>query len=85
VIWTVGLCLFGIFLGLNWNVLILIPVSAGLLVVFGITALVRGTNTHELVSILLPIVAVQGGYIFGLIGRDVFGRSVQKPASTKQV
>jgi hypothetical protein len=83
VIWMIGLCLAGIFLGLNWNVLILIPVTLGLLIVFGIVALVEGTNAHEAIAtIVLPAVAVQAGYMLGIASRDVLGHYAQKRAST---
>jgi hypothetical protein len=83
VIWTIGLCLAGIFLGLNWNVLILMPATAGLLIVSGILGLVGGTSAHDAIAtILMPIVALQAGYMLGIGGRDVLGRYIQKRAST---
>ena len=81
--WTIGLCLAGMFLGFNWNVLILVPATAGLLIVFGILALADGTNAHEAIAaILMPMVALQAGYMLGTAGRDVLGHYVQKRAST---
>ena len=84
VAWPIALGLAGVGLGLTWNVLVLVPVSVGLLIVFGIIALTNGVSVYETFSaIVLPIISVQAGYMCGLRGRDFMRAHARKGTSTK--
>lgn len=80
--WPIALGFAGIGLGLTWNVLVLVPVTAGLLIVFGIIALANGMSLHDAFNaVVLPIVSVQVGYMFGLRGREFLRPHARKRTS----
>lgn len=73
-------CLGGIFLGLNFGVLVLLPVS--LLGIGGLVCenLAAGHSFYaNLGGLLLSLVAIQGGYMLGLLGRDIYGNLLARP------
>lgn len=83
VAWPIALGFAGIGLGLTWNVLVLIPVTAGLLIVFGIIALINGVSLHDAFNtVVLPIVSVQAGYMVGLRGRELLRPHAEKQSSS---
>jgi hypothetical protein len=67
-------CGAGIYLGLNFNVLILLPLS-----LFGAAAFIfaswsSGLGLYEsLGAALLPLISAQAGYMVGLTARDAYG------------
>jgi hypothetical protein len=69
-------CLIGGFVGLYFNVLALVPLTAALAV-----ACCLGAAGHSdwisaaLFSFIPAAVALQGGYMIGLTARDFFGES----------
>ncbi len=85
--WTIGLCLAGILLGVSWNALILVPVTGGLLILFGVGALADGDLYQTLGSIVLRVVALQAGYMLGLTNREAVRQYVEKrsTAGTERV
>jgi len=63
--------LVGVFLGLHYPFLVLIPVTLGAAITSSITAMLDGQSVlSSLVAIIIPAVALQGGYMIGMTGRD---------------
>ena len=61
----------GIFLGLHHEVLVLIPVTLGAALICSLAAMLDGQSVlSSLVAIIIPAVALQGGYMIGMTGRD---------------
>ena len=61
----------GIFLGLHHQVLVLIPVTLGAAIICSLTAILDGHGVlSSLFAIIIPAVALQGGYMIGMTGRD---------------
>jgi hypothetical protein len=61
----------GIFLGLHHQVLVLIPVTIGAAIICGLTAILDGQGVlSSLSTVVIPAVALQGGYMIGMTGRD---------------
>lgn len=65
-------CVAGIFFGLYYNFFVLIPLT---LVTCTAAALLHGQSmSSALLAIVIPAVGLQGGYMIGLTGRDLFGQ-----------
>ena len=65
----------GIFFGLYYNFLILIPITIVATIVCGTSALLGGhSEWSALLSIIVPGVGLQGGYMVGLAGRDLLSQ-----------
>ena len=63
--------LVGIFLGLHHPFLVLIPVTLGAAIICSLAAMLDGQSVlSSLVAIIIPAVALQGGYMIGMTGRD---------------
>ena len=61
----------GIFLGLHQPVLVLIPVTLGAAIICSLAAMLDGQGVlSSVVAIIIPAVALQGGYMIGMTGRD---------------
>jgi hypothetical protein len=61
----------GILLGLHHQVLVLIPVTLGAAIVCGLTAILDGQGVLLYLStVVILAVALQGGYMIGMTGRD---------------
>jgi hypothetical protein len=61
----------GIFLGLHQPVLVLIPVTLGAAMICSLTAILDGQGVlSSLSAVVIPAVALQGGYMIGMTGRD---------------
>ena len=61
----------GIFLGLHHQFLVLIPVTLGAAITCSLGAMLDGQSVlSSLVAIIIPAVALQGGYMIGMTGRD---------------
>ena len=61
----------GIFLGLHHQFLVLIPVTLGAAIICSLAAILDGQGVlSSLFAIAIPAVALQGGYMVGLTGRD---------------
>jgi hypothetical protein len=62
----------GAFLGLNYNFLVLVPVTLVLVLTFGGQALMDGqTILSALVTAILPSISMQAGYMVGLTAREM--------------
>jgi hypothetical protein len=67
-------CLAGIFLGLHFKVLILLPVSMIGSAAFIFADLSSGVSAYACMGdLLLVFISLQGGYMLGLTGRDAYG------------
>ena len=67
----IGAGLVGIFLGLHHQILVLIPVTLGAAITFGIAAMFEGQGVSScLLALVVPALALQGGYMIGVTGRD---------------
>jgi hypothetical protein len=61
----------GIFFGLYFKFLILVPATLAVAVASVSASLLEGTGCGSaLLSIILPAIALQGGYMIGLTARD---------------
>jgi hypothetical protein len=61
----------GIFLGLQHQILVLIPVTMGAAITFSIATMLDGQNvSSSLLAAIIPALALQGGYMIGVTGRD---------------
>jgi len=78
----------GIFLGLYYNLLVLVPVTMAAAVVFSGAALWHGeTVSTALLAIVIPAIGLQGGYMIGLTSRDVLSQFLSRlnAAQSKRV
>jgi formate/nitrite transporter FocA (FNT family) len=67
----IAACLAGIFLGLKYNFIVLIPVTIVAGSIWGASALLNGLSVSTtLVEIVIPSVSLQAGYMLGLTSRD---------------
>lgn len=67
----VAICAFGIYLGLNFNVLILIPVTLAGFAVFETSASLAGQGfIMGAATALLHVFLCQAGYMLGLTARE---------------
>jgi hypothetical protein len=72
-------CATGVFLGLYYKFLVLIPLSLAAAIACSIAALMNGqTVSASLFAIVVPVVGLQGGYMIGLTGRELFSRLVSR-------
>jgi hypothetical protein len=77
-------CGAGIYLGLNFNVLVLVPVSFFGFGAFIFVSLSSGYGSYEsLPVVLLPFISVQAGYMIGLTGRDAYGQVLARLGSAQ--
>jgi hypothetical protein len=61
----------GIFLGLQHQILVLIPVTLGAAITFSIATMLDGQSVSSaLLAAIIPALALQGGYMIGVTGRD---------------
>lgn len=68
------ICIVGIFLGVYFNVLVLLSVSLIGGAIFIFVNLSSGLSFYaNFGDLLFPLILVQAGYILGLTGRDTYG------------
>jgi hypothetical protein len=67
-------CLAGIFLGLHFKVLVLLPVSMIGSAIFILADLSSGVSAYACMGdLLLAFISLQAGYMLGLTSRDTYG------------
>jgi len=72
-------CLAGIFFGLYYNFLVLIPLTLAAAIACGAAAALHGQAiSASLLAIVIPAVGLQGGYMIGLTGRDLLSQFVSR-------
>jgi hypothetical protein len=66
-------CMAGVFFGLYYNFFVLIPLTFVAAATCSSAALLHGQSiSSALLAIVIPAVGLQGGYMIGLTGRDLF-------------
>ena len=78
----------GIFLGLYYNLLVLVPLTLAAALVFSAAALWQGqTVSAALFAVVLPAIGLQGGYMTGLTSRDILSQFLSRlnAAQSKRV
>ena len=78
----------GIFFGLYYNFLVLIPLTLAAAVACSAAALLHGENVSAaLLAIVIPAIGLQGGYMIGLTSRDVLSQFLSRlnAAQSKRV
>jgi hypothetical protein len=69
----------GIFFGLYYNFLVLIPLTLAAAVACSAAALLHGENVSAaLFAIVIPAIGLQGGYMIGLTSRDVLSQFLSR-------
>ena len=72
---TLLACIVGVFFGLYFNVLVMLPVCLAGIAIFVLGNLVSGQGFHAtLGELVIPFISGQAGYMLGLTGRDVYGQ-----------
>jgi hypothetical protein len=72
-------CLAGIFFGLYYKFLVLIPLTLAAAITCSAAALLHGqTISASLFAIVVPAVGLQGGFMIGLTGRDLLSQFVSR-------
>jgi hypothetical protein len=69
-------CAVGALIGLSWSVFALLPVTAVMALIWG--ALSLGQGDFHPSSLLIAAIGLQGGYVIGLTGRDLFGAVISR-------
>jgi hypothetical protein len=80
--------LAGIFFGLYYKFLVLVPLTLAAALTCGAVAVVHGQNiTATLFVIVIPVVGLQGGYVIGLTSRDLLSQFVARlnPLQSKRI
>ncbi|NOJ43666.1 hypothetical protein [Bradyrhizobium australiense] len=71
--------LVGVFFGVYCNFLILVPLTLATIIACGAAAASHGqTISGVLLAILIPAVALQGGYMIGLTSRDLLSQLLSR-------
>ena len=69
----------GVFFGLYYNFLVLIPLTLAAAVACSAAALLHGENVSAaLFAIVIPAIGLQGGYMIGLTSRDVLSQFLSR-------
>jgi hypothetical protein len=72
-------CLAGIFFGLFYKFLVLIPLTLAAAITCGSAAALHGqTVSAVLFAIVVPAVGLQGGYMIGLTGRELLSQFIAR-------
>jgi hypothetical protein len=72
-------CVAGIFFGLYYNFLVLIPLTFSAAIACSIAALLNGETVQaSLFSVVIPAIGLQGGYMIGLTSRDLLNLLVSR-------
>jgi nitric oxide reductase large subunit len=68
-------CGVGVYLGLHFNILVLLPFSVLGAGAFVFSSWTSGQSFFDSASVLLfPIISVQAGYMLGLTARETYGQ-----------
>ena len=72
-------CLVGIFFGVYFNFLLLLPVTLAIIIACSTVAASHGhTVSGTLLVILVSVIALQGGYMIGLTSRDFLSQFLSR-------
>ena len=71
--------LAGIFFGLYYNFLVLIPLTLAAAITCSTVAVQAGGSAGSaLLAIIIPAIGLQAGYMIGLTSRDTFGEFLNR-------
>ena len=80
-------CVAGIFLGLNFRVLILLPTSVVFAAIFIFHNMASDLRFYAHIGdLLVPLILAQAGYMLGLVGRETYAQIMarfQAPQSNR--
>jgi hypothetical protein len=77
-------CLAGIFFGLYYNLLVLIPLTLAAAVACSAAAVLHGqTISGALLATVIPAVGLQAGYMIGLTSRDLLSQVLSRFNATQ--
>lgn len=72
-------CSAGIYLGLYYGFLVLLPLTFTAMLASGAVAAWQCQPTSgALLAIVIPAIGLQGGYMIGLTGRDFLGQFISR-------
>ena len=72
-------CSAGIYFGLRYRCLILVPLTLAAMLVSGAVSAWQGQPiSGALFAIVIPAIGLQGGYMIGLTGRDFLGQFISR-------
>lgn len=72
-------CSAGIYLGLYYSFLVLVPLTLTAMLTSGaVSAWQDQPMSGALLAILIPAIGIQGGYMIGLTGRDLLGQFISR-------
>lgn len=72
-------CSAGIYFGLYYSSLVLVPLTLTAMLTSGAVSAWQGQPmSGALLAILIPAVGIQGGYMIGLTGRDLLGQFISR-------
>lgn len=72
-------CLAGIYFGLCYRFLILVPATLALMLASTVISAWQGLPTSGAVlAIVIPAIGLQGGYMIGLTGRDSLAQFISR-------
>jgi hypothetical protein len=81
-------CAAGILIGLNFGVLVLLPVSLIGAGAYLFASLASGDGLYEcFAGMLFPLISVQAGYMIGLTARDAYSQLAARlgPVQSKRI
>lgn len=72
-------CAIGIYFGLYYGFLVLVPLTLGAMLTPGAVAACQGHPLPAaLLAAIVPAIAIQGGYMIGLTSRDLLGQFISR-------
>ena len=76
-------CATGIYFGLYYGYLLLVPLTLAAMLTSGAVAACQGhPMSAALLATIVPAIAIQGGYMIGLTGRDFLGQFISRRRAT---
>jgi hypothetical protein len=80
----VAACLAGVFFGLYYNFVVLIPLTLAAAITCSAASLLHGqTISAALLTIVVTAVGLQGGYMIGLTSRDLLHQFLSRLAGAQ--
>jgi hypothetical protein len=72
-------CSAGIYFGLYYSFLVLVPLTLLAMLASGAVSAWQGQPiSGDLLAIVIPAIGLQGGYMIGLTGRDFLGQFISR-------
>ena len=75
----IAACSAGIYFGLSYRCLVLVPLTLSAMLACGAASAWQGQSiSGALLAIVMPAISLQGGYMIGLTGRDFLGQFISR-------